>query len=33
MMLLHYLKYFLFHVIGLLSAAAVLAGGPTSPWA
>ncbi|HEX5311007.1 alkane 1-monooxygenase [Aquabacterium sp.] len=27
MKLLHYLKYFLFHVIGLLSAAAVLAGG------
>ena len=27
MKLLHYLKYFLFHAIGLLSAAAVLAGG------
>lgn len=24
---LHYLKYFLFHVVGLLSAAAILAGG------
>ena len=27
MKMFHYLKYFLFHVIGLISAAAILAGG------